>query len=196
MIRVLGFKQQYRPNGKAIDMVHFTSGDAMRENGEPTHSTWERISRIMPPEVIENDEGGLKLAALRSQWAQIEPAYAAWKSGHEIPETGTPLGAWPAIDNAQAEALKGVGIKTIEDVANATENLLAKPPLPHMRELQRQAKTFLEGADKAAQAAEIAALKEQNAAMLEMLAEQKQEQDKPRRGRPPKAKSDEQGEAA
>ena len=191
MIRVLGFKQKFLPNGRVIDMVCYTSGDAITETGEPTHSTWERISRLTPPEVIENDDGGLKAAALRSQWAQIEPHYLAWKEGHEIPETGTPLGAWPAITQDQAEALRGVGIKTVDDVARASEALLHRPPLPNMRDLQRQAVMFLEGADKAAQAAEIAALKEQNAAMLEMLTEQ---QEKPKRG--PGRPKKEEAEAA
>lgn len=190
MIRVLGFKHEYKANGTTIEWVHFTSGDAIRENGEPTHSTWEKVQRLQPPAVIENDESGLKMAALRSQWAQIEPHYLAWKSGQEIPEHGTPLGAWPALDQAQAQVLRSAGYKTIEDVASATENQLARPVLPHLRELKRQAAVYLEGRDKAAQQAEIEALKEQNAAMLEMLAEM-QGDDKPKRGRPPKVKEDE-----
>ena len=185
MLRVLGFKQEYHPDGRVIDMVQFTSHDAIRENGEPTHSTWERISRLTPPEVIENDEGGLKAAALRSQWAQIEPAYLAWKQGHEIPEDGTPLGAWPAISQQQAEALKSVGLSTVESIAGASENILAKPPLPHMRDLQRQAKMFLEGRGKAELEEKLRQLEEQNAAMLEMLAEQ-QEPQKRGPGRPRK----------
>ena len=181
MIRVLGFKQEFHPDGRVIDMVHFTSSDAMRDNGEPTHSTWERISRLRPPEVMENDDGGLKAAALRSQWASIEAAYDAWKKGHQIPETGTPIGAWPALSQEQAEALRTVGLSTVESVANATETTLSRPPLPHMRELQRQAKLFLEGRGKAELEDKIRKLEEQNAAMMEMLAE-----DKPKRGRPAK----------
>jgi hypothetical protein len=126
-------------------------------------------------EYIENDDGGLKMAALRSQWAQIEPHYEAWKQGHEIAETGTPLGAWPAITQDEAEALRGAGIRTVEDVAALSEERLARPILPRLRDLQRQAKMFLDGLGDAALKAQIVALQEQNAAMLEMLAEQKQE---------------------
>lgn len=181
MIRVLGFKQEFRADGRVLDMVHYTSGDAMTDTGEPTHSTWERVCRLLPPDVIENDDGGLKAAALRSQWAQIEPHYTAWKAGHEIPETGTPLGAWPAISQDQGEALRSVGLRTVEDVAKVSEAILSRPPLPQMRELQRQAKMFLEGRDKASLEYKLAQLEEQNAAMMEMLAEQK-----PKRGRPRK----------
>lgn len=190
MIRVLGFKQEYRPDGRVIDMVHFTSSDAMTENGEPTHSTWERVSRLMPPDYIENDDGGLKMGALRLQWSHIEPRYEAWKKGQEIPETGTPLGAWPAIDQARADALRGAGLRTVEDVANVTENLLSRAPLPNMRALKEQAIAFLENRSVSARDAEIAELREQNAAMLEMLAEL--QADKPKRGRPPKAQTETQ----
>lgn len=189
MIRVLGFKNEYRPDGKVIEWVHFTSGDAFRDNGETSHSTWERVARLMPPSEIENHDGGDKLKALQAQWAQIEPAYRAWKAGNEIPEDGTPLGAWPALDQDQAAALRTVGFRTVEDVANATENQLARPPLPQMRDLQRQAKLFLDGRGKAELEEKLRRLEEQNAAMLEMLAER--DVDKPRRGRPPKAREEE-----
>jgi hypothetical protein len=189
MIRVLGFKQDFKPNGKTIDWVHFTSGDALKETGEPTHSTWMKVSDIQPPAVIENDDGGIKLAALRSQWNQISAHYDAWKSGHEIPESGTPLGAWPALNSAEAEALKSVGIKTVEDVATQSEDRLARPVLPNMRELQRQAKMFLEGRGKAELEDKLRQLEEQNAAMLEMLAEQKAE-NKRGPGRPKKEETE------
>lgn len=184
MIRVLGFKQEYKANGKTVDWVHFTSGDALRETGEPTHSTWVKVADITPPPALENDEGGIKMAALRSQWNQIGPHYEAWKDGHEIPETGTPLGAWAALNSDQAEALKSVGLKTVEDIAGQSEDRLARPVLPNMRELQRQAKMFLEGKGKTEMQDKIRQLEEQNAAMLEMLAESKQEKRGP--GRPKK----------
>lgn len=187
MIRVLGFKQEFK-NGKTIDWVHFTSGDALKETGEPTHSTWTKISSITPPDNLENDDGGIKMAALRSQWSQIEPHYAAWKSGHEIPESGTPLGAWPAVNVDQAEAMKGAGIKTVEDVAALSEDRLARPVLPNMRDLQRQAKMFLESRGQTELQDKIRQLEEQNAAMLEMLAEQKADKRGP--GRPKKEETE------
>ena len=190
-IKVLGFKQTLKANGNLVDWVNFTSSDGMTDTGEPAFATWVEIKRIMPPEYIENDDGGLKMAALRSQWAQIEPAYEAWKAGNEMPEDGTPLGVWPALSADEAEVLRTVGIKTVEEVANLSEDRLARPVLPRLRELQRQAKVFIAGMGNAALEAKIAQLEEQNAAMLEMLAEKEMADDKPRRGRPPKVKEDE-----
>lgn len=174
MIKVLGFKQTLKANGHLVDWVNFTSSDGMTDTGEPAFATWMEIKRITPPEYIDNDDGGLKMAALRSQWAQIEPAYAAWKAGHEMPEHGTPLGVWPGISADEAEALRTVGIKTVEDVAGLTEDRLARPVLPRLRDLQRQAKVFLDAMGDAELRAKVAQLEEQNAAMLEMLAEAKQ----------------------
>jgi len=174
-IRVIQFKTEYKPGKPPVDWVEFTSGDAMSDSGVPMHSTWEQVRRIMPPEFIENDDGGLKMAALRSQWAQIEPHYEAWKKGQDVPTSGTALGAWPGVNPDQADALRSVGLVTVEAVANATETILARPPLPNMREIKRQAALWLDGQDSAAMSLRVAELEAQNAAMLEMLAEQKTE---------------------
>lgn len=183
-IRIIGFKAEYPLGKPQVDWVHFTSRDAMTENGAITHSTWEKISRLIPTESRSNDDEGLKMAAMREQWKQIEPEYLAWKNGQSLPESGTPLGVWPGVNQQQAEALKSVGLRTVEDVSAASEALLARPPLPNMRELKRQAAAWLEGRSAAEQALTIAELQEQNRAMLEMLAELQAErpEGEPKRG--------------
>jgi hypothetical protein len=183
-IRVLRFKTEYNAAGLGIDWVEFTSKDAMNESGIPTHTTWEVISRLQPPDQIENDDGGLKMAAMRSQWAQIEPHYMAWKDGNELPDNGTPLAAWSGVTPEQAEVLRRIGAKSVEAVAGLTEAVLGNPPLPNLREIKRQAQAFIEGRDKSAMASEIATLREQLETALAMMAEEAAE--KPRRGRPPK----------
>jgi hypothetical protein len=72
----------------------------------------------------------------------------------------------------------------VEDVAALTEDRLARPILPRLRDLKRQAALFIEKMGDAEMKAEIAKLQEQNAAMLEMLAERKAEEagDQPKRG--------------
>ena len=192
-LRILDFKTEYHIGKPDVDWVHFTSRDAMTENGAITHSTWEKISRVTPTESISNDDTGLKMAAMRSQWAQIEPAYLAWKQGQVLPESGTPLGAWPAVNPQQAEALKSVGLHTVEAIASANEGVLSKPPLPNMREIKRQAVAWLEGRSAAEQAATIAALQERNEAMLAMLAELQADKAEEKRGpgRPRKVEAEE-----
>lgn len=195
MIRVLGFKQTLRPNGSTVDWVNFTAQDGISETGEPSFSTWAEIARITPPEVINNDDGGLKMAALRSQWQQIEPHYSAWKSGQQMPETGTPIGVWPAISADEAQALRTAGFKTVQQIAEMSEAQLMRPVLPRMRDLQRQAKGFLDGMGAAELRVQIAQLQEQNAQMLEMLAEKRTDDAKRGPGRPRKA-ADQEEDAA
>lgn len=186
MIKVLGFKSTLKPNGGVVDWVQITSADAMTDTGDASFATWLEVKRITPPDMIENDDGGLKMAALRSQWAQIEPAYLAWKQGHEVPDNGIPIGAWPALNADEAEALRTAGLRTVEDIASLSEDRLARPILPRMRDLKRQAALFLDGRSKAALEDAIRKLEEQNAAMLEMLAERQEDAPKRGPGRPRK----------
>jgi hypothetical protein len=185
-IRVIRFKTEYNAGKPPVDWVEFTSSDAVNDSGQAMHTTWEMVKRIMPPDAIANDDGGFKMAAMRSQWNQIGPEYEAWKSGEELPEQGTPLAAWPGVNVDQAVALRSIGLKTVEAVANLSEAILSKPILPNMRELKRQAAMWIDGQGNAALAVQIAELQAQNAAMLEMLAEKADEEPKRGPGRPRK----------
>lgn len=116
-------------------------------------------------------------------WPSIKPAYEAWKRGEEAPVDGVPLDAWPALDKRASKALKGAGIKTVEDFANVPDAHLGKLMVPNARQLRNNAKHYLEartnGAPVAAAMAEqdekLAAMQRENAElkaqMAEMLAE-------------------------
>jgi len=193
-IRVIEFKTEYRIGRDPADWVHYSGSDAISENGQLSSSTWERVSKLRPPEQLENDPDGLKMAALRYIWGQIEPHYTAWKAGETLPDSGTPLAAWGGVTASQIAALKGVGIKTIEDMAGLSDSNM-KNVLPNMRELRTLARQWIDRRPDAERDAEMAELKAKNEAMMEMLAELKAERsaevdaDKPRRGRPPKAEA-------
>ena len=99
--------------------------------------------------------------------------YDSWKKGHEMPETGIPLGAWPAINTKIAEMFRASGIRTVEEVAELTEQ--AKSRLGHignLGDLIKQAKLYIGSADKLATASHMKSLEEQNAALKDELAEQ------------------------
>lgn len=51
----------------------------------------------------------------------FKAAYQAWKSGEELPETGTPIKGWPVLSPAQQQAVIHANIRTVEDLATATE---------------------------------------------------------------------------
>ncbi|HRX74154.1 MAG TPA: hypothetical protein P5341_08635 [Hyphomonas sp.] len=179
-IRVIEFKTVFKGE-KSMDMVHVAASDAFTETGQLTHSTWHRVKDLIPPE----HEEGMRADFMRARWATIEPFYTAWKEGNEIPEIGTPLAAWSGLTQAQAEALRRIQILTVEGVRDMTEAQIGRLNIPNPRALKVMAADYLDGRDKAGLIEEMQRLREQNEAMLAMLAEK--EPEKPRRGRPPKA---------
>lgn len=101
----------------------------------------------------------------------IEPLYKAWKGGQDMPVSGTPLGAWPGINQSQAEHIKLAGIRSVEDLATASESQLLKIRLPNQRDLRDMAKRFLAASGQQAEAANIARVEAENAALKEQMAE-------------------------
>ena len=201
MIRILGFHQTYERlpiKGDAMNDEVDDRGFLVDEKGRrklenvevewvtyaPSHSplnanTSERIRHMKPTEELLNGmsgDNGEKAAFMLARWRDIEPAYEAWKKGHELPVNGTPLAHWPGIVTAAADVLRQHGLRTVEEVRDLTESQLEKVRLPNMRDLRQSAKAFLDNA-KVADAAErdverdnrISELEERLAAAMELL---------------------------
>jgi hypothetical protein len=123
-------------------------------------------------------------------WAKrqvIEPIYQAWKTGQELPETGTPLGAWPGLQPDQAEVFKMAGVRTVEAVRDLTEGELTRIKLPNLRGLKQMAERFLAAKDSGKVAGRLEGLENENAALKEQLAEliaavKADREDEPKRG--------------
>ena len=167
-IRVLEFKTEYKlRKGEAVetDWVKYAPVTAVM-----TSQVWARVKDITPPDEIEGDEGGEKMARMQQKWEMIKPHYDAWKKGEELPEFGTPLAAWGALSAEQIKVMASHSIKTIEDVAAMTEALTSKIPLPRIRDLPKLAKAFLENSEKAETNERLLAVEEQNKALQEQLA--------------------------
>jgi hypothetical protein len=99
------------------------------------------------------------------QWAH----YQNQTAGHEQ-IVGTPLEEWTLISRSQAEELKGIKFRTVEDVANCSDLQLQRIGMiagmsPHG--FRDKAKQFLnlanESAEVAQKEAEMQALREENA---------------------------------
>lgn len=134
---------------------------------------------------------------LAQLWVGLKPMYDAWKQGHTLPETGTPLIAWAGMSEEQIEQIRLVGLQTIEDVAEAGDDVISRINLPQPRKLKDAAQTWLRARDSqvmtesmAAKDAKLAELEEQLEEMRRIVLEQQAERneadgDKPRkRGRP------------
>jgi hypothetical protein len=157
----------------------------------------DRIRHLIPdPDRVGNDQDGVKFRFMQARWAQIEPHYEAFKSGRaDVEIVGTPLGTWPGVIPEQVDILRASGIRSVEDVAALTESQIDRVRLPNMRDLRKQARLFLENSSAAAAAereakkdAMLEAMAEKLAAMEQLLEEKTAppQEDRPRRGRPPK----------
>lgn len=129
-------------------------------------------------------------------WECIKPAYEAWKSGDEVPLTGTPLAAWSGVSPEQAEILKIRDIRTVEDVAQMTDRHMEKIGIPEIRRVRDMAKAWLDSKDNRKLETEMAD-KDERIALLEqqiseMMAMLQPGEEPKRRGRPPKARDEEE----
>ena len=118
-------------------------------------------------------------------------AYYHFKAKRAAPVVGTPIEQLPHTGPTLAASLKVLGIRTIEDLANANDSALGNIG-PGSRELQNKAKAFLgKTTETTLQLSEqLATEKARNDAMAQQLADmqtQLSSLSKPRRGRPPKA---------
>ena len=145
------------------------------------------------------------------RWDAVRPSYDAWKSGHEIVDQGTSFGVWPGITPVQAERLRHIGIKTVEDLATRPVESLFKAQIPGIDRLQKEAASFLIARDQQhvadelmAKDEELEAMRQNQKEMAEMvvaLMKDKEARDslshddgsdemRPRRGRPPRVSAE------
>lgn len=91
----------------------------------------------------------------------FDRGYAAFKAGESAPVNGTPLKQWP---NATADVVvrcERQGLKSVEDLASASEPVLNGVG-PGSREWQKRARAWLDAAEGPGKlAAELAALRSQ-----------------------------------
>ena len=99
------------------------------------------------------------------QWAHYQNQVA----GQEV-IIGTPIEQWPLVSRSQADELKGIKFRTVEDVANCSDQQLQRIGMiagmsPHS--FREKAKAFLnlasDSAEVAQREAELQALREENA---------------------------------
>lgn len=157
---------------------------AVRPDGDPSNPAWMQAKQIAD---------------------FIRPHYEAWKKGQELPVTGTPLASWAGALNAdQIEMFRAAGIRTVEDVAGIPDSAIASIRMPGVRDIQIQAKKFLDVRPTtelqqrlSAKDAEMAELREQLEEMRRIVLEREPDlaadgSEAPRRrGRPPRQPVDE-----
>ena len=173
-IYVHGFYTQYVPHPTTGEMREIDYVNYSPRFGADKLMVPARVKSLNPGPKGENIGSGgndqardMKLAYMQRIWNQIEPLYEAYKKGSEIPETGTPLGAWPGVTTGQADILRKNTIRTVEEVRDMPDNFMNKIPMPGLRDLRDQAKAFLDATDQNKVSSEVNTLRRENEALKE-----------------------------
>lgn len=178
-IVVVGFETKYGRNNKPVDYVQY--GERYSIQSQVVSA---RVSDLDPANLRDGvgseHNMNMKRAFMINRWRQIEPAYNAWKSGQDLPVRGTPIDLLPGFNKHQLDEIKKAGFKAIEDLAESHEEALGKINLPDRKGLKKKAEEFLKAQDTGKAAEEINELKAQLDAAVEMIAELKASNDKPK----------------
>ncbi len=109
----------------SIDAGHFVAKDVVYALITPMGSK-DRIERIADDwmQKLETDtrEGRFKLEWLR----HFKELYRAFQENREAPINGFPLKQWPVATPAQILTLERLHVRSVEDLANANEEVLGR----------------------------------------------------------------------
>lgn len=139
------------------------------------------------------------------EWAEsFANAFKRWKENNEIPEFGTPIMTWPVLSPGERSAVLAANIRTVEDLAAATEQGMMAVGM-NSRAIKQKAVDWMESASSNGKVVqELEALRVKNDQLsarldeaMKVIQELSAEQDDvtndapKRRGRPPKASLEE-----
>lgn len=97
--------------------------------------------------------------------------YKLWQDGQEAPPMGTALKEWPGMSPAQIKNFNNINVRSVEDVAAANEETLARMG-QGARDLQKRARAWLESAASVGKVAEqFSSLKTENERLAERNAD-------------------------
>lgn len=105
-------------------------------------------------------EGEVRANRFPMEWLRGYKAhYEAFKEGKEIPLSGTPILTWPPASPAQAANLAAVGIRTVEDLAQANEEAIRRMGMGGRALKQKAEQWLITAANIGKSSEEINALK-------------------------------------
>ena len=113
-------------------------------------------------------QGGRLPAAWLTAW---KADYAAWQANEELPAKGTSVKTFPGLSPAQIKNCLGIGIRTLEELAVANEEVIHRLGMG-AREMKARAVEFLKQAEQGASTSELLALREEVARLQATVKEQ------------------------
>lgn len=122
------------------------------ETGKPEFDEVECISIVVPGSSNEH------VSIITDEYKdRFRDEYAKWKSAEGSPITGTPLTEWTLASVSFVEMMKLHGIRSVEDLANASEAITARDVT--VMTMRAKAQAWLSAAEGTAAAVEVDALK-------------------------------------
>ena len=151
---------------ESITQGHYVSRDVAFALVTPAGSK-DTIERVVEDWFAQLDQQ-VREERFPAHWLKAyKDAYEAWKTGNEIPLTGTAVKNWPVLSPSQTKLLLDLGIRAVEDLAVANEETIARLGMGG-RALKQKAIEWLASAkDSGKQVEEIVALKAKNADLEE-----------------------------
>jgi hypothetical protein len=121
------------------------------------------------------DSRGMDPTGYGAQWkrsviAVVKPQYDAWKRGQAYDTDETPLAA-AGLQPEQVKRIQIAGIRSVEQLANAGGNELARIALPEPHKLRATARSFLDMRSNVIATDKVKQLEDQNAALMDRLDE-------------------------
>lgn len=144
---------------KSIEEGHYVAKDAVYAIITPA-GTKDRIEKLAE-DWLHDLADAVKQDRFPAQWLDAyESAFKAWCENRAIPEFGVPITDWPALSPAQVRMLQDIGLRTVEHVAEATEEAVGRMGMGG-RALKSKAQAYLDASSDAGKvSAELDAMRQ------------------------------------
>jgi DNA repair exonuclease SbcCD ATPase subunit len=136
--------------------------------------TKDRIEKIAS-EWLKDLEEAVRQERFPQTWLDAyKAAYKSWCETREVPENGIPVGSWPGISPAQHKMLLDLNLRTVEQVAEATEEAISRMGMGG-RALKAKAQAYLDASEDVGKtSAELESLRQK---VDELLARDKEREE-------------------
>ena len=126
----------------SIDSGHYVAKDVVFAIITPA-GTKDRIEKVAEDWLRDLVEA-VNQERFPRQWLDAyKQAHKAFLNNQEIPENGTPVKDWPGASPAQIRNLLDIGLRTVEQVAEATEEAISRIGMGG-RALKSRAQAYLD----------------------------------------------------
>ena len=127
--------------------------------------TRDRIEKVAE-DWLRDLEEGVRQERIPPTWLQaFRYRFKMWTEDHEVPDEGLPVTQWPAVSPAQVRLLQDMGIRSVEQLAEATEEAVMRMGMGG-RALKAKAQAWLDSASGTGKvASELEKLRIENEAL-------------------------------